>query len=151
MNSVMKNKGSGTSYQSLFKGPNPCRKILVSVIYHLGNFDDVIQSGFWVILKITFVNLCKPIYDIIIIPVSSGLWIWKIWKGREKITRNGRSWEWRELFRLNKFHKFHNFHNFWNSFFWQNIKKWWTQAAKIEKLQSNHNYLEICTNVVCVI
>ena len=34
-------------------------------MYYLTKFDDVIKSGFWVVLKITFANLCKPIYDII--------------------------------------------------------------------------------------
>ena len=34
-------------------------------MYYLTKFDDVIYSGFWVILKIKSVNLCKPIYDII--------------------------------------------------------------------------------------
>ena len=37
--------------------------------YQLGNFDDLIQSGFCVIPKITFVNLYKTIQDIITIPV----------------------------------------------------------------------------------
>ena len=50
----------------------------------MGNFVDLIQRGFWVILKITFADLCKPIQDVIIIPVSSGLRFWKIWNGREK-------------------------------------------------------------------
>ena len=38
-----------------------------------GNFDDLIQSGFRVIPKITFATLCKLFYDVIIIPVSSDL------------------------------------------------------------------------------
>ena len=33
-------------------------------MYYLTKFDDIIQSGFWVILKITSANLCKLIYDI---------------------------------------------------------------------------------------
>ena len=48
-----------------------CKKIPFLVIYHPSNFDDLIQSGFSVIPKITFVNLWKPIHDVIIIPVSS--------------------------------------------------------------------------------
>ena len=47
------------------------RLISFSVIYHLDDFDDLIQSGFWVIIQITFANLCKPVCDFIIIPVSS--------------------------------------------------------------------------------
>ena len=38
-----------------------------------GNFDDLIQSGFRVIPKITFANLCKLFHDVIIILVSSDL------------------------------------------------------------------------------
>ena len=36
-------KGHGTSYQSL---QNMSRKIPFLVIYYLGNFDDLTQSGF---------------------------------------------------------------------------------------------------------
>ena len=46
-------------------------KISSLVIYQLGNLDDLIQSGFSFIPKIKFANLCKPIHDVIIIPVSS--------------------------------------------------------------------------------
>ena len=46
-------------------------------MYYLIKFDDVMQNGFWVILKITSANLCEPIYDIInystfICPFESG-------------------------------------------------------------------------------
>ena len=34
-------------------------------MYYVTKFDEIIKSGFWVILKITSANLCKPIYDII--------------------------------------------------------------------------------------
>ena len=37
----------------------------------MGYFADLKQNGFSVIPKITFANLCKPIQNIIIIPVSS--------------------------------------------------------------------------------
>ena len=60
----------GTSYQSLFGLQNIFRNSF-SVIYLLGNFDDLIQSGFQFIPKIIFANLCKPVHDVIIIPVSS--------------------------------------------------------------------------------
>ena len=56
-----KQKGSGTSDQLLFR----LWKIPLLIMYYLTEFDDVIYSGFWVILKIKSVNLCKPIYDII--------------------------------------------------------------------------------------
>ena len=42
------------------------------VIYHLGNFDNLIHSSYWVIPKITFDNICKSIQNVIIISVSSG-------------------------------------------------------------------------------
>ena len=41
------------------------RKIPLLVAYYLTKFDDVIESGFWVILKITSSKLCKPINDVI--------------------------------------------------------------------------------------
>ena len=41
------------------------------VICHLDNFDDLIQSGFWVVPKTTFANFYKLIHDFIIISVSS--------------------------------------------------------------------------------
>ena len=52
---------------------NMFRKIPYLVIYHVRNFDDLMQSGFQVIPKITFLNLCKPVKDVIIIPVLSVL------------------------------------------------------------------------------
>ena len=57
-------KGPGTSDQSLFRLRNKFRKTPLLIMYYLTKFDDVILSSFWVILKITSVNLCKPIYDI---------------------------------------------------------------------------------------
>ena len=48
------------------------RKIFYfSVIYHLANFDALIQSDFSLISKITFANLCKTFHDVIIISVST--------------------------------------------------------------------------------
>ena len=46
-------------------------------MYYLTKFDDVIYSGFCIILKFKSANLCKPIYDIInystsICPSESG-------------------------------------------------------------------------------
>ena len=72
-----KQKGPGTSDQLLFKLRNKFRKIPLLVMYHLTKFDDAMQSGFWVIPKITSAYLCKPIYDIInystfISPFESG-------------------------------------------------------------------------------
>ena len=72
-----KQKGPGTSNQLLFRLWNKLRKIPLLVVCYLTKFDDVILSSFWVILKITSANLCKPIYDIInystsICPFESG-------------------------------------------------------------------------------
>ena len=41
-------------------------------MYHLTRFDDVIQSGFWVIPEITSAILWKPIHDIINYSASVG-------------------------------------------------------------------------------
>ena len=63
--SYKKQKGLGTSDQSLFRLQNKFRKIPLLVIYYLIKFHDKIWSGFWVIPKTTSANLCKPNYDII--------------------------------------------------------------------------------------
>ena len=78
MDKVTKNKKEpGTSTQSLFMLENKFGKIPLLVIYYLTNFDDIIQSSFRVIPKITSANLWKPIHDIInystsICPFESG-------------------------------------------------------------------------------
>ena len=41
------------------------------MVYHPTNFDALVQSGFWVISKTRFANLCKSDWDVIIIPVST--------------------------------------------------------------------------------
>ena len=63
--SCQKQKGPGTSDQSLFRLQSKFTEISLSVIYYLTKFDDLILSGFWVIPKITPAHLCKPIHDII--------------------------------------------------------------------------------------
>ena len=63
-------------------------KIPFLVIYHLGNFDDLIQSSFWLIPKITFSDLFKSIHDITTLPVHLSLWIWKMLKGSGKNYKN---------------------------------------------------------------
>ena len=60
-----KQKGLGTSDQSLFRLQNKFSKIPLLVMYYLTKFHGVIQSGSWVIPKITLANLYKPIHDII--------------------------------------------------------------------------------------
>ena len=64
-----KEKGYGNSYESLLRSKICSEKSLFSNL-STGQFWWF-RSGFWVILKITFANLSKPIYDVIIIPVSS--------------------------------------------------------------------------------
>ena len=51
--------------------PNIFGKVPFLVIDQLDSFEDLIQSGFYIIPKITFTNLCKPMHGVIIIPVSS--------------------------------------------------------------------------------
>ena len=58
MQSYQKQKGPGTSNQSLLKLQNMFRKIPLLVIYYLTKFDEKIS-------KITSANLCKPIHEII--------------------------------------------------------------------------------------
>ena len=62
--SYQREKGPETSDQSLFRLPYKFRKIPLLVLYYLTKCGDVIQRGFWDIPKITSVNLCKPIHDI---------------------------------------------------------------------------------------
>ena len=59
-----KQKGPGTSDQSLFRLQNKFRKIPLLVIHYLTKFD-IIYSSFPVFPKITSANLCKTIHDII--------------------------------------------------------------------------------------
>ena len=75
--SYQKQKGSGTSNQSLFRLQNKFSKIPFLVKYYLIKFDDIIKSSFWVIPKIPPANLWKTIHDIInystsICPFESG-------------------------------------------------------------------------------
>ena len=59
-----KQKGSGTSRQSIFKPWKKFRKIPLLIIYYLTKFDDAMYSSFWVIPKIISANICKSIHDI---------------------------------------------------------------------------------------
>ena len=100
-----KQKECGTSDQLLFRLQNKFRKTPFLVMYYLTKFDDVMWSGFWVILKITSANSCKPNYDIInystpIYPFETG----KCGKEGKKLKKNLISRERKELFRWNKKH-----------------------------------------------
>ena len=73
MDKIIKNKRG----QSLFRLQNKFRKIRLLVMYYMTKFDDIIQSDFSVIPKITSASLSKPIHDIInystsICPFESG-------------------------------------------------------------------------------
>ena len=117
-----KQKGPGTSDQSLFRLQNNFRKIPLLLMYYLTKFDDLIQSGFWVILKMTSANLCKPNYDIK--NYSTSICPFESWKCRK------------EGKKLQKFEYLENdksfldeikyiFHSFWRPIlFDQKIKIW---------------------------
>ena len=80
--SYQKQKGPGTSNQSLFRLQNKFRKNSLLVIYYQTKFDDIILSSFRVIPKTTSGNLCKPIHDIII--YSTYIWPFEFGKcGKE--------------------------------------------------------------------
>ena len=81
--SYQKQKGPGTSNQSLFRLQNKLRKIPLLVMYYLTKFDDIIFSSFRVIPKITSANLCNPIHDII--NDSTSIWPFEFGKcGKER-------------------------------------------------------------------
>lgn len=73
------------------------------MIYHLSNFNDLIESGFLVISKIIFANLFKPFHDAIIIPVSSHLLNLEN-EERKKNTKSLIPREQKQLFKENKNH-----------------------------------------------
>ena len=56
-------------------------------MYYLTNFDDIIQSGLGVTTKITSANLCKPIHNIINIPLPFVLLNLESVEGKRKITK----------------------------------------------------------------
>ena len=83
-----KQKGTGTSYHSLIGLQNMFRKLPLLVLCHLGMFDDLMQSGFRFIPKITFANLCKLDFNVIIIPVSSDPLNLETVESKEKALKN---------------------------------------------------------------
>ena len=78
--SYQKHKGSRTSDRPVafqVTKQNNFKNISLFVIHYLTKFHDIMQSSFWVILKITPANLCKSIDDVInystsICPFESG-------------------------------------------------------------------------------
>ena len=109
MDHTVKNKES----PSLFGLQIMLRKIPFLAIYYLGNFDDLIQSGYWVIPKLKFGNLCKPIHGVMIIPVSSTDCL-----NLETVEKKGKELQKIEYLKneegvLDKIKSI--FHNFWNA------------------------------------
>ena len=105
-----KQKRPWTTDQSLFMLQCKFRKIPLLVTYYLTKFDDVIQSSFWVnskssICKFMQANLWHHFMQANLWHhFHLSFWTWKVWKGREQITKIWISWEWEELFRWNKKH-----------------------------------------------
>ena len=66
---------------------NKFRKTPDLVIDHLGNLDDLVQSGFQVIPKITCANLYKPIHSMINLVSSNPLNL-EIVESKEKNCKN---------------------------------------------------------------
>ena len=99
-----KQKGSGTSHQSLFRPRNKCRKVLIRYIIS----DQVWWCNLRQFLSYSKNYICKFMqvnswhYKLFHCHLSFG--IGKVWKGRENITKIWISWEWKELFRWNKKH-----------------------------------------------
>ena len=64
MDKIMKNKRGLELVISWKKIQNQVKKVPLLAMYYLIKFNDVIQSGFWVIPKITSGTSCKPIHGI---------------------------------------------------------------------------------------
>ena len=71
---------------------------------YFSHLFDLIQSGFWVIPKLTLANLCKPIHSILIIPISPDPLDLENRKGGKTFTKNWISQGKKELFRWSKNH-----------------------------------------------
>lgn len=71
MNKIMKNKMVLGLVTSLLQIAKHIENLFFSDLSP-GKFGDLVKHGFWVIPKIIFANLRKPIQDMIIIPLSSG-------------------------------------------------------------------------------
>ena len=92
---LVNSRSSG--YKTSFKN------IPLFAMYYLTKSNDVMESSFWVIPKLTFAILCKSIHGIInyfsyICAFEPG----KCGKEGEKITKTWISWQQKELFTLNK-------------------------------------------------
>ena len=110
-----KQKGPGTSDQSLFRLRNKFTKTSLLVIYYLTKFDGVIWSGSWVIPKITPANLCKAIHDIINYSTSiCSFKSRKCGKEEEKLQKCEYLENWKSFLDEIK----NIFHSFWRAIIW---------------------------------
>ena len=106
------------------------QNILFLAIYLLN------KNSFLIILNNSFANLCKSIHDVIIISVLLTLWIWKLWKGREKTEENWMSRERKERLRWNK------------KYFWTFLKYLFSAKYKeIENTSFKNSFQEKCQNI----
>ena len=108
--SYQKQKGSGTSAQSLFRSRNKFRKFPLLVIILSDkvwwcNVKKFLSYSKNYICKFMQVNSCH--HKLFHFHLS--FWIWKVWKRREKNTKMWKSRERKELFRWNKKNIFHSF------------------------------------------
>ena len=105
--SYQKQKVSRTSHQSLFRLPNKFKNIPLFFIY-LTKFDGVEQFDVEQFLSYSKNYFCKFIqinsWHHKLFHFYLSFRIWKVWKGREKIAKNWKTRERKELFRWNKKH-----------------------------------------------
>ena len=103
--SYQKQKVSGTSAQALCRSWNKFRKIPVLVIYYL---TKVWWCNVKQFLSYSKNHICKFMqvnsWHHKLFHFHLSFWIWKLWRGREKITKIWISREPKELFRWNKIH-----------------------------------------------
>ena len=102
--SYKKQKGPGTSGQSLFRLKNKFGKVSLLVILS----DQVWWHNIKGFLSYSKNYICKFMqansWHHKLFHFYLSIWIWKVWKGREKTTKIWTSWEQKELFRQNKKH-----------------------------------------------
>ena len=83
-----KQKPPGSSDKSLFRLLSMFRNIPLLVVYSLNKFDDIMQSGFWIISKITLLLIYASRFMIsYIIPLSFVL------LNLESVGRNGKNYK----------------------------------------------------------
>ena len=124
-----KQKGPATSAQSLFRLRNKFTKTSL-LVYIIWPSSYILSDPVWWFNIKRFLSYSKN-YTCKFMEANSwhhklfhfhlSFWIWKVWKGREKITKIWISREREELFRWNKKHFFAVFEGF---SFGEEIKIW---------------------------